>query len=434
MSASRWASRRDFLKRSAAGASLIGALGVARAAHAAGDETIKVALIGCGGRGTGAGANCLNVPDRLKLTTVADVFESQARKARDQLKKKYPDKVDVPDDRIFSGLSAYRQAIEAGCDLVIIATPPGFRPLHYRAAVEAGKHIFMEKPLCTDAAGFRSLLESNKLADQKGLKVGVGLQRHHEPRYQETIQRVKEGAIGKLLFLRAYWNMGNIWTKSRQPGDTELAYQLRNWQYFTYFGGDNIVEQHIHNIDVCNWVMGDHPVEANGMGGRQRRDEFADTGQIYDHHMVEFTYADGTKLFSQARQMPGCWNNVAEIVHGTKGVADCSANRIEGEHPWEYRGEKPNAYDQEHIDLVKAIRNGEKYNEAHWAATSSFTAVLGRMATYSGQVVKWDEAAAKGPALIDVAKLTMDSVLPIMPDKDGTYKSSVAMPGIYKPY
>jgi predicted dehydrogenase len=336
--------------------------------------------------------------------------------------------MDVPDERVFSGFDGYKQAIDCGVDMVIIATPPGFRPMQYQAAVEAGKHVFMEKPLCTDAPGFRSLMETNKLAEMKGLKVGVGLQRHHEPRYIETIRRIKDGAIGKILFLRAYWNMGNIWARARKPGMTEMEYQVLNWQYFYYFGGDHIVEQHVHNLDVCNWVMDAHPVEANGMGGRQRRDEFPDMGHIYDHHAVEFTYPDGTKMFSQCRQTPGCWNHVFEYAHGTSGSADCSGV-ITGANPWKFSGPRPDPKDQEHLDWNKAIRNNEKYHEGWHGAVSSFTAVLGRMAAYSGQAVPWDDAV-NAPSIFP-KELTRDANPPIMPDPDGSYRSSVARPGLY---
>jgi myo-inositol 2-dehydrogenase/D-chiro-inositol 1-dehydrogenase len=428
-------SRREFLGKVAGVASLSASASVldsvARMAHGATyEETLRVAVVGCGGRGTGAAVNCFSVPSPVKIVALADVFEEQVRGAKAQLEARDKSKTDLPPERLFWGLDSYKHAIDCDVDLVIIATPPGVRPEQYRYAIEKGRHVFMEKPLCTDVWGYRELVEVNRLADSKGLKVGVGLQRRHEPRYQETIKRIQDGAIGKILFLRCYWNMGNIWTKSRQPGDTELAYQLRNWQYFYYFGGDNITEQHIHNIDVCNWVMDAHPVEANGMGGRQGRDRFPDMGMIYDHHAVEFTYANGVKMFSQCRQMPDCWNIVAEYVHGTEGSADCSG-RIWGKNEWQYRGPNPNAYDQEIIDLVAAIREDKPYNEGWFGATSSMTSVLGRIATYSGQVVRWEEAVAKAPR--EVPELvSWDQRMPIMPDPDGTYRSSVAMPGVWK--
>lgn len=434
--------RRGFLKRGrdgAAGVIAAGALAIARSAHAAGNDTIRVALIGCGGRGTGAAANCLNVKGPIKLVAVADVFDQRARGAQASLKNQYGDKVDIPADRVFVGFDAYQKAIASGVDLVILATPPGFRPMQYKATVEAGKHVFMEKPCCIDAPGFRVLMEANQLAERKGLKVGVGLQRRHEPHYVETVQRIHDGAIGDLLLLRTYGNIGNLWSRGRQAGDTEMMYQLRNWQYFVHFGGDHIVEQHVHNLDVANWVLATdgnarqaHPIEASGSGGRQRRDELPDTGHIYDHHFVEFTYANGVKLFSQCRQMPGCWGSVEEAAVGRKGTSNC-AGTISGQTWWNYNGPRGNAYDQEHVDLIRAIRQGDKYHEGWHGATSSMTAVLGRMATYSGQVVRWEDVVAKGSSLLP-ERLAWDAQPPILPDDKGSYRHAVAAPGVYKAY
>ncbi len=439
MSEAATGSRKRFLKRGAVDLAAAGGLSVARGAHAAGDDTIRVALVGCGGRGTGAAANCLNVRGQVKLVAVADVFEERARGAQASLKNQYGDKVDIPADRVFVGFDAYQKAVACGADLVILATPPGFRPAQYKAAVEAGRHVFMEKPCCVDAPGFRVLAEANQVAERKGLKIGVGLQRRHEPSYVETVKRIHDNALGDLLLLRVYWNMGNLWTKGRRPGDTEMMYQLRNWQYFVSFGGDHIVEQHVHNLDIANWIMakeGDpqkaHPTEASGSGGRQRRDEFPDTGHVYDHHFVEFTYADGVKLLSQCRQMPGCWGAVGEMACGRTGVCN-GAGTIRGPNAWNYNGPRANPYDQEHVDLIRAIRQGEKHHEGWHGAASSMTAVLGRMATYSGQVVRWDDAVAKGPSLLP-EKLTWDAKPPILPDAKGSYRHAVAVPGVYKPY
>ncbi len=424
--------RRDFLQGStavAAGAALGSSLSIARSAHAAGPDQLKVALIGCGGRGTGAAVNCLNVKDDIKLVAVADAFEDNAQRALGNIKRQHADKVDVPPERVFSGFDAYKQAIDSGVDMVILATPPGFRPIHYSAAIGAGKHVFMEKPCCTDAPGFRMLMEANKQADEKGLKVVVGLQRRHDPRYQETIQRIHDGALGDLMLLRAYWNGGGVWIRGRKPEQTEMEYQMRNWYYFVWLCGDHICEQHVHNLDIANWARGDHPVEANGMGGRQVRTQ-KDTGEIYDHHFIEFTYADGSKMYSQCRHQPRTWNNVSEAAHGTKGTSNC-CGRIDGENEWRYQGKGVNPYDQEHVDLVQAIRNNEKLNDGWHGATSSFTAVLGRMATYSGTGVKWDEA--EGPEQVPYGvDLTFQSEPPVVPDAEGNYP--VAQPGTYKPY
>ena len=434
MSDTKRPSRRDFLKGStalAAGAALTGPLSIGRSAHAAGPEQIKVALIGCGGRGTGAAVNCLNVKDDIKLVAVADAFEDNAQRALGNIKRQHADKVDVPPDRVFAGFDAYRKAIDCGVDMVILATSPGFRPIHHAAAIKAGKHVFMEKPCCTDAPGFRMLMETNKLADEKGLKVVVGLQRRHDPRYQETIQRIQDGALGDLMLLRAYWNGGGVWIRGRKPEQTEMEYQMRNWYYFVWLCGDHICEQHVHNLDVVNWARGDHPAEANGMGGRQVRTQ-KDTGQIYDHHFIEFTYADGTKMYSQCRHQPNTWSNVSEAALGTKGDSNCNGS-IKGANPWSYSGKPVNPYDQEHVDLIAAIRNNQKLNDGWHGATSSFTAVFGRMATYSGKVVKWDEAVAKGPEEVPYGvELSFQTKPPVVPDADGNYP--VAQPGVYKPY
>jgi predicted dehydrogenase len=421
-------SRRDFVKQSslaAAGVTLAGGLSLARSAHAAGADQIKVALIGCGGRGTGAARDCLSVHDNLKLVAVADAFADRADRSLTMLREAFPGggQIDVPKDRVFIGFDAYAHAIDAGVDLVLLTTPPGFRPIHYQAAVAAGKHVFMEKPCCIDAPGFNKLMAANKLADQKGLKVGVGLQRHHDPGYLKGVKQLQDGALGPLNFFRVYWNSDTPWIHPRRPQQTEMEYQMRNWYFFVWLSGDHILEQHVHNIDVANWIKGDHPVEANGMGGRQVR-KGKDVGHIFDHHFVEFTYADGTKLFSQCRQQPGCCSAVGEYAHGAKGsrAVTLAAPR---------HGETP--YFQEHADLVRAIRDNRKYNEGWYGATSSMTGVLGRMATYSGQVVRWDEAVAKGPDEMP-EKFAWDALPKILPDKDGLYEHAVPVPGVYKAY
>ena len=419
--------RRDFLKgttAAAAGIALAGGLNMARSAHAAGGDELKIALIGCGGRGHGAAENHLGSCENVKLIAVADAFEDRAKGCADGLRNKFGAKVDLPADRVFAGFDAYQKAIAAGPDIVLLATPPGFRPIHYSAAIAAGKHVFMEKPCCVDAPGFRALMEANKAADEKNLKVVVGLQRRYEQGYIDGIKKIHDGEIGDLVLCRAYWNGGGIWFRERNPNQTEMEYQMRNWYHFVWLCGDNICEQHVHNLDVCNWAKNDHPVEANGMGSCLQRYKDRDPkngmGQIFDNHFIEFTYKDGSKLYSQCRHIPNTWNNVSEAVHGTKGVSNCRSGR----------GGR-NAYDQEHVVLVEAIRKNEKHNDGWYGATSSFTAVLGRMATYSGQVVKWDEAVAKGPDEMP-KKFAFDADPPVMPDKDGNYP--IAIPGQYKPY
>jgi myo-inositol 2-dehydrogenase / D-chiro-inositol 1-dehydrogenase len=416
------ANRRDFLKgttTAAAGIALAGGLSLARSAYAAGGDELKIALIGCGGRGTGAAGDCLSSCANVKLVAVADAFADNAKGSLAELRKDEDlrKKIDVPEDRVFVGFDAYQKAIAAGPDIVLLTTPPGFRPIHYAAAIAAGKHVFMEKPCCVDAPGFRSLIESNKLADDKGLKVAVGLQRRHSREFLGKVKRIQEGLLGSIMAMRAYWNGGQIWVRSRQPGQTEMEYQMRNWYHFVWLCGDHILEQHVHNLDVCNWVKNDHPVLANGMGSCHVRNNRG-IGQIYDNHCVEFTYKDGSKLFSQCRQQPGTWDQVTQFVHGSKGATELPGNGSDG-------------YAKEHVDLVNAIREGKKLNDGWHGATSSFTAVLGRMATYSGLEVEWDKAVEKGPNEMP-AKFAFDADPPAMPDKDGNYPQPV--PGTYKPY
>jgi len=418
MSEKNSTTRRTFLKTGTvamSGAAMLGGLSVARSAHAAEDTVLKAALIGCGGRGNGAVSNYLKNPN-TKLIAVADAFEDKAKGAAGRW--------GVGEDATFWGFDAYVKIMQTDADVIIIATPPGFRPVHYAAAIAAGKHVFMEKPCCVDAPGFQMLQEANALADEKGLKVGVGLQRHHQQSYIDGVKAIQDGAMGDIICTRVYWNGGGVWTRPRTPEQTEMEYQMRNWYYFNWLCGDNICEQHVHNLDISNWVKGAHPIEANAMGGREVR-KGIDNGEIFDHHFVEFTYPDGTKMFSQCRHIRGAWSSVSEWVHGTKGTGAVAVRSRGGTSP----------YDQEHTDLIAAILGDKKYNEGWYGATSSFTAVLGRTASYTGQVVKWDDLAANGPAAMiydDHASLTMDSTPPTTPDDQGQYP--IPVPGKTKPW
>jgi myo-inositol 2-dehydrogenase/D-chiro-inositol 1-dehydrogenase len=393
------ASRRTFLKTTsalAAGATFAGSLGIARSAHAAGDDTIKIGLIGAGGRGSGAVNQALQTKGAVQLVAIGDAFQNRIDGCLRALSQEVSgERVDVPKERQFVGFDAYEKVLGCDVDLVILATPPGFRPIHFAAAVEAGKHVFMEKPVAVDPTGVRAVLEAVEKAKQKNLGVGVGLQRHHQANYIETIKRLQDGAIGDIHVARAYWNDAGVWVNPRQPGESEMHYQMRNWYYFNWLCGDHIVEQHIHNLDVINWVKAAYPVRAAGMGGRQVRtgEEY---GEIYDHFAVEFEYADGTRLFSQCRHIPNCWSSVSEHVIGTKGHADINSSRIypTGAEAWRYRGPDPNPYQVEHDDLFASIRAGSPLNEGYNGAMSSMTAILGRLATYSGQMLSMDEALA----------------------------------------
>ena len=433
-------SRRTFLKTSTAavvGGSVLGSLGAARQAHAAGDDTIKIALIGCGGRGSGAAADAIRaakaINTKVKLVAMADAFQDRLKGSYGNLKdpkNEVADAIDVSDDRKFVGFDAYQKAIDSGVDMVILATPPGFRPTHFEAAVKAGKHVFMEKPVATDAPGVRQVLAATEEAKKKGLGVGVGLQRRHQLGYIDTIKKLQDGAIGDIIMMRAYWNGSTPWVRDRKPEQTEMEYQMRNWYYFTWICGDHIVEQHIHNLDVINWVKGSYPVKAQGQGGREVR-VGPNYGETFDHHFVEFEYADGSRCLSQCRHIPGCWNAVEEYVHGSKGTAaihDYTIN-VNGEKRARYRGENPNPYQREHEDLLKSILAGSPINEGEFGAKSTMTAILGRMATYSGQMLEWEKALNSSISL-QPTKFAWDAQMPVNPRPDGMYPAAV--PGVTK--
>lgn len=429
-------------------AAVMNGLTSARADQAMGDKEIKVALIGCGGRGTEAAVQALSTKGRVTLWAMADAFpqriEESLQKINRALERSWGDDagdrikeaIQVPAERQFAGLDAYQKAIDSGVDVVIHATPPGFRPKHFEAAIEAGKHVFTEKPVAVDAPGVRKVLTAGKLADEKGLCVGVGLQRRHDPAYIETVKRLQDGAIGDILLTRVYWNSGPLWLRTRADfhkayghEPTEMEYQVNNWYYFNWLCGDHIVEQHIHNIDVSNWVKQAYPISAQGAGGRQRRTS-PDYGQIFDHHMVEFTYPDGSTMLSECRHMSGCWNQVGEFAVGTKGRTNIGASRIMspwGE--WKYEGPSGHPYQLEHDHLFAAIRSGTPYNETEYGALSTMTAIMGRMATYSGKMIEWDKALNSD---IDLSPYEYDfaAAPPVVPDDKGNYP--IPVPGVTK--
>jgi myo-inositol 2-dehydrogenase/D-chiro-inositol 1-dehydrogenase len=426
-------SRRHFLQSGAsalAGATLLGALPLERSAHAAGTDLLKIALVGCGGRGNGAADEALKTAGATKLVAMADVMPEKLQTGLGYLKRLHGEKVDVPAERQFTDFDGYKKAI-ALADVVILATSPGFRPIHFEEAVRQGKHVFMEKPVATDAPGVRQVLAAAEEAKKKNLKVGVGLQRHHQQGYLEAVKRIQDGAVGDIQLLRCYWNGSSRDGVERQPGETEMHYQIRNWYYFTWLSGDHIVEQHVHNIDVCCWIKGTHPVRAQGMGGRQVRNAKRH-GQIFDHHLVEFEFADGARMLSQCRQIAGCWTAISEHVAGSKGSADLIAGRklfvVKGTNAWRYdsKQEQKNPYQQEHDDLFDAIRNNKPYNEAEFAAIGTMTAILGRMCTYSGQQIEWEDAINSKIELLPKS-FGWDAEPPVKPDADGYYP--VARPG-----
>lgn len=437
MDQSTQSNRRDFLKTStvaALGTSALATLGLNSGVYASGDDTIKVGLVGCGGRGTGAATQALSTNGNVKLTAVGDAFEDNARNVLNGIKGGLggkADRVQVPPEKIFSGFEAYQKVIDSGVDLVILATPPGFRPIHFEYAVKAGKNIFMEKPVAVDAPGVRQVLEANKIAKEKKLKIGVGLQRHHQAPYLEAMQRIHDGAIGDIIALRVYWNGGGVWDPriKRDQAKSEMEYQMRNWYYYNWLCGDHICEQHIHNLDIGNWVKKDHPIKANGMGGRQVRID-KKYGEIYDHHYVEFEYKDGSRMYSQCRHIPNTWNNVSEFIHGTKGTANPGGQVYPtGGTAYRFEGPSKDPYQVEHDDLAAAIRQGLEYNEADNGAYSSMTSILGRMCTYSGKEITWDAAINSNISLMPKV-FSFDADPPVLPREDGSYP--IAVPGLSK--
>ena len=423
--------RRQFVQASAAATA--GLMATGNFAFAKGSDAIKVGLIGCGGRGTGAAVQALRTKENVKLVAMAEAFQDRLDDSLENIRNEMgeTDRIDVPKERQFVGFDAYKDVIAAS-DVIILTTPPGFRPMHFEAAIEAGKHVFMEKPVATDAPGVRQVLATAKKAKEKKLNVVVGLQRHYQTVYREWVQRIHEGAIGDIVTSHVYWNSGGVWVRPRKPGMTEMEYQMRNWYYFNWLCGDHITEQHIHNIDVSNWVKKSYPVRAHGMGGRQVRNG-KEHGEIFDHHFVEFEYADGSRMFSQCRHIKGCMNRVSEAFQGTNGYAPKPGvlQTSSGYVMWEHDSENdPNPYQVEHDELFAAIAAGEyKFADTENGAKSTMTSILGRMATYSGQVIEWDEAFNSDLSLLP-KNFAWDTPPPVLPDKHGYYP--VAIPGVTK--
>jgi myo-inositol 2-dehydrogenase/D-chiro-inositol 1-dehydrogenase len=429
--------RRLFLKQSAGTTAALSTLALAsgQLVHAAnGDGKLKLGLIGCGGRGAGAANQAMSADDSVTLHSMCDVNRETLTKAHEILLKGKPDRVDVPEERRYSDFEGYKRVI-ADCDVIILATSPGFRPLHFEEAVAQGKHVFMEKPVATDVDGIKRVIEAGKQAKAKNLKVGVGLQRRHQPGYQEWMRRIQDGAIGDVHTIRALWNGSSRPGKPRVEGESELEYQIRNWYYFTWLSGDHNVEQHVHNLDVANWIKGDqHPVLARGMGGREVRNKI-ENGQIFDHHFVEYEYGDGTLLYSQARQIPNCWRSISESAIGTLGraVLDQKTFTLTGPKADTLRfRQNEDGHQLEHYPFFKAIRENLDYNEAERGAMATMTGILGRMATYSGQEVTWDDAMASNQKLVPDNLTDFSSTAPVQPDAEGRYP--VAIPGVTGPF
>jgi predicted dehydrogenase len=418
-------SRRNFLKTSTAavaGGSLAATLAAQGMVHAAGDDTLKVALVGCGGRGNGAAQNAVNADPNAKLTVLCDIFPDQLERSKNTLSRALGNKFAVTDDRCFTGFDGYKQVMETDVDVVLLCTTPHFRPAHLKAAVDANKHIFCEKPIAVDAPGVRSVLATSEEARKKKLSLVSGLCWRYDYGVRETMDRIKNGDIGDIVAIQENYLTGVLWHRGRKPDWSEMEYQIRNWLYFTWLSGDHIVEQFIHSLDKSMWLMNDEPpVRCFGLGGRQvRTDEM--WGHIYDHFAVCYEWANGVKSFAYTRQMASCDNEVEDYVLGTKGRAKVLAHEIEGANAWKYPTEQkrknPSMYDIEHIELFASIRAGQPINNGVYMSQSTLMAIMGREACYTGRTITWEQM--------------LNSEVKLGPESyqwgDGP-KTTVAMPG-----
>jgi predicted dehydrogenase len=410
--------RREFIKTSAAAA--IAAPFVltssARGQNSPG-ETLRIGLIGCGGRGSGAAAQALSADRNVALTAIGDAFEDQIKHALPNLQKTHPDKVKVQPEHCFSGLDAYKKVLESGVDVVILATPPGFRPLHLKAAIDAGKHVFAEKPMAVDAPGVRMVLAAAEEAKRKKLSLASGFcWRSHYPK-RATFQKIRDGAVGEIQSVYSTYNTGPVKDSiARNPDWTPMQTQVRNWYQFTWLSGDHIVEQAVHSLDMMSWAMGDiPPARIVGHGGRQVRTYL---GNIYDHFAIVYEYENGARGFHFCRQIPGCSNDYSVSLAGTKGrcLVDCSrgVHRITGDNSWSYEGPKNEMYQTEHDEFFAAIRAAKPINHGSWMANSTMLAIAGRMAAYTGQTITWEQAINSQESLLPT-DLSWDAPIEVPP-------------------
>ena len=395
-------------------------------------KILKAGVIGCGGRGSGAAQNFLDAGPNLQIVALGDLFQDRIDDCRKGLKEKF--NVEVPDNMCFTGFDAYKSVIAAGVDLLIIATPPVFRPTHFEAAVEAGKHAFLEKPICVDAVGARSIMATAKKAESQGLCVVTGTQRHHQRSYVESFKQVQGGLIGDIVSGNVYWNQSMLWYKERKPEWTDMEFMVRDWVNWKWLSGDHIVEQHVHNLDVFSWFFGKKPVRAVGFGAKQRRL----SGDQYDMFSVDYEYEGGVHVHSMCRQIDGCENNVSEFIQGTKGSWNSAKMEIadlQGKVLWKFDSEKEKAdfkqtdpYVLEHVDLVNHIRANTAINQAEETAISCLTAVMGRQSAYTGAAVTWEEMSNSTlsylPEKLEIGPVDMSTYVIAVPGKGKEVKKA----------
>ena len=416
--------RRMFLKASTAAAVAGSVLAnvTMPAVHAEDSSAVNVALIGCGGRGSQAAINAMRADPNNRLTVMCDIFPDRLEQSRKGLEKQLGQQFRVTDDTCFTGFDGYKQVMQSDAKVVLLCTPPHFRPMQLKAAIDAGKHVFCEKPVAVDAPGVRSVLATCEEAKAKKLAVVSGLCWRYDLGVRETIKRIQDGAIGDIIAIQENYLTGTLWHRGRKPEWSEMEYQIRNWLYYTWLSGDHNVEQHIHSLDKAMWLMGDKPpLAAVGMGGRQVRTG-EEWGNIYDHHAVAYEWENGVRVYSFTRQQAECFSETEDYILGTKGQARVIKHEIDaGGEKWRYRGEKPSMYDVEHVELFESIKKGEPINNGVYMSYSTMLAIMGRMATYTGQRITWEQAIN-----------SQENLSPERYEWGDVKTPKVAMPGITK--
>lgn len=421
-------SRRGFLKASTVGAAALGSLPVGRSAHAGGDDVVKIGMVGCGSRCSGAAAQSMKAGPYVHLVAMCDLFADRLEAKREILKKQYPDQVQVDADHCFIGFDGYQKVINS-VDVVLIACASKFHPMYAEAAIKAGKHVFVEKPHGIDPVGVRRMQAACDLARKKGISIVSGLQSRFHRGWQETVQRIHDGAIGRIVAIQAMFLRGPYRLVPREPNLSEIEYQFRNWYHFCWLSGDDVTQSLVHNVDRATWILKEEtPQWAFGLAGRSS--SFGEQyGDMFDHHTAIYEYASGARMYAVCRTQVGCYNNSGDIIMGTKGQCDLRRCRIQGETNWRFEGRHNNPYDAEQKALIEAVRSGTPINSGHYMANSTMVAVLGQLACYTGKATKWEQVSNShfqfDPAP-EAASFQIDP--PTRPDPTGNYP--LPRPGI----
>jgi len=420
------ASRRDFLRTTAAlaGGVTLGQLALESSVHAAGSDVIKIGLIGCGGRGTEAAGNAMNAGKDIRLVAMADIFEERVKASREQLTKTKPDQVQVKDDHCFIGFDAYQKVLASGVDAVVIAPSSHFNPTVLKAAIDAGKHVFCEKPHGIDVPGLKISMAAAEEARKKKLSLVSGLCWRYDPGVRETMKRIHDGAIGEIVAIQENYVSTPYIVRERRANQTEMEWQMWNWYHFNWLSGDQTAQQLVHSMDKASWALRDKPpLSAWGMGGRQTLTD-SKYGDQFDHQAVVFEYANGVRVFGYCRDQEQCWNTTSDIIMGTKGRCNLLGYRIEGEKPWRYEGPRANMYDVEHAELFDSIRKGEPINNGQYMCLSSALGVMAQIACYTGQMISWGQLMDSQRSF-SLPRYGWDVEPPVRPGADGRYDTAM---------